>query len=83
MTTVSTICDTLGRRAIADRVGVGLTTVSNAATSNCFPAKWYILIKAMCDEEGIECPMYLFSFVASSPVNRQQCEAVPSSEDAV
>ncbi|MBR9766223.1 MAG: bacteriophage CI repressor [Rhodobacteraceae bacterium] len=82
MTTVSNICDALGRRAIADRVGVGLTTVSNAATSNRFPAKWYVLIKAMCDDAGIECPMDLFSFVAEPPVQSLEREGDPSSEDA-
>ena len=82
MTSVSIICDTLGRSAIADRVGVGLTTVSNAATSNRFPARWYVLIKAMCDDKGIECPIDLFSFVASTPVLSGGSEDGSCSESA-
>jgi hypothetical protein len=64
--TVQTICDVLGRRSIAARVRVGLPAVSNASVAGQFPARWYLAIRAMCDEAGIACPDELFSFIPTS-----------------
>jgi hypothetical protein len=60
--TAATICDMIGRKAIADRVGVKLAAVSNASTEGMFPAKWFAAIKSMCGEAGIDCPESLFRF---------------------
>lgn len=57
-----TLIEKLGRKALADRLGVGLTAVGNAATDNLFPAAWYAAVKAMCDEVGHDCPLSLFNF---------------------
>lgn len=65
--TAETICDALGRRAIADAMGVTPAAVSNYSASGIFPAKWYIALRSMCDERGIQCPDALFNFV-SPPV---------------
>lgn len=56
------IIERLGRKAIADRLHVGLTAVGNAASDNMFPAAWYAAIKDMCDEVGQECPTFVFNF---------------------
>ena len=69
---VTTVCDALGRRNIADRVRRGVTAVSNAVSDGLFPASWYLAIKAMCRDAGIECPDALFKFVPSP---------APSAED--
>ncbi|MFD1481630.1 hypothetical protein [Paracoccus nototheniae] len=60
--TVSAICEVVGRQAIASAVGVGLTAVSNAASENRFPARWFYAVRALCAESGIQCPERLFSF---------------------
>lgn len=57
------VCDALGRKAISSAVGRGLTAVSNAAAEGIFPASWYPIIKQMCSDAGIDCPMSLFKFV--------------------
>lgn len=59
---VADICDLLGRKAIAEAVNVRTTAVSNAVAVNCFPSKWYLIIKAMCDARNHSCPSELFSF---------------------
>lgn len=61
---VASICDALGRRAIADAVGVRLTQVSNSVTAGQFPARWFDVIDRMCAGAGLSCPRHLFSFVA-------------------
>lgn len=66
MMKVSEICDKLGRRHLAERLGVGLTAVGNAAVAEIFPAKWYSVVKGMCLEAHIDCREDQFSFL--SPV---------------
>ena len=60
--TASLICDALGRREIAARVGVGITAVSNASVEGAFSASWYETIREMCAESDIECPRDLFKW---------------------
>lgn len=60
--TASSICDALGRRAIAERIGVGITAVSNASVEGVFSATWYDTIYGMCQDAGIDCPRDLFKW---------------------
>lgn len=60
MVTTSNIADTLGRKKIADAVGVGLTAVSNAVVRGRFPASWYLPVTALAAEAGVDCPVSLF-----------------------
>lgn len=62
MQTTGEVADTLGRAVIAQRVGVGLTTVSAAVTEGVFPASWYLEMKALGAEKGIDIPDTLFRF---------------------
>ena len=64
--TASSICDALGRSAIADRLGVQATAVSNASVAGTFPASWFTALRAMCSEAGLVCPESLFRFKATS-----------------
>jgi len=65
--TVALICDHVGRKVLADRLGVGKTAIGNAVSENLFPARWYVEVKALCDAHGLSCPASLFSFVRSEP----------------
>lgn len=58
------VCDVLGRRAMAKRLGVGVTQISNASVEGQFPARWFAILRDMCAEAGIDCPEYLFTFIA-------------------
>ncbi len=62
MVTALEICDALGRKPMAEALGVGVTTISNAAVAGVFPAKWYRVVRAMCREVGCECPDDVFNF---------------------
>lgn len=75
--TAAEVCDALGRKHIAQRVGRRTTAVSNAASEGVFPASWYIAIREMCDSAGIACPDRLFSFIPASTEPRK-----PAEEDA-
>lgn len=59
---VSSICDALGRKKIADVIGVRLTSVSNAVSCGQFPARWFDAIEKLCADADIACPRHLFSF---------------------
>lgn len=65
--TVADICDRLGRKVIAERVGVGVTAVSNASVEGKFASAWFLAIKGMCDDIGIPCPERLFKFKMARP----------------
>ncbi|PTE19932.1 hypothetical protein C5F48_20295 [Cereibacter changlensis JA139] len=62
MTTVSQICDLIGRQTLAHELRVGRTAISNAAVDGRFPAKWYVVVKQHCDALGVACPTELFRF---------------------
>jgi hypothetical protein len=74
MSTVSEICDAIGRQKIAQAVGVKPTAVSNAVAEARFPAKWFIVLSGMCQEIGLDCPADLFAFTASSAPAADQTE---------
>lgn len=58
------LADTLGRRRIAEAVGVGVTAVSNAVVRGQFPASWYFIIRDLCSEHDVECPRDAFGMKA-------------------
>lgn len=74
--TVAQICDALGRRAIAERLGRSRSAVTEGIRGGLFPSSWYLKIKAMCSEAGLECPDRLFTFLPDEIVQQ------PHSEDA-
>lgn len=78
-TSVAQICETLGRRAIAERLGRSRSAVTEGIRGGLFPSTWYLTIKAMCAEAGIECPDRLFRFLPDA-ISRQNLTA--SAEDA-
>lgn len=59
---VSRIFSAIGRECLSRRLGVGLTAISNAAVRDSIPASWFIVVRNMCAEGGIDCPEHLFSF---------------------
>jgi hypothetical protein len=81
MNTVSDICSRLGRREIATRVGVAKTAISNAVVDGKFPARWFLVLSAMCQEQGIECPKELFSFTEDKAVETPS-EPIPEKDAA-
>lgn len=60
MTTASILADAVGRKNMADALGVGLTAVSNAVVRGWFPSSWFLAVKALADRRGIDCPPDLF-----------------------
>lgn len=60
MITASQLADAIGRKALADALGVGPTAVSNAVVRGEFPASWFLSVKDMADKIGHQCPPELF-----------------------
>lgn len=60
MTTASQLADAIGRKEMADALGVGPTAVSNAVVRGEFPASWFLLVKSLADQAGHHCPPDLF-----------------------
>lgn len=63
---VEHLADTISRRLIAARVGVGMTAVSTAISRGKFPASWFVEMQALCEERGIDCPVEAFNFKVPS-----------------
>lgn len=63
--TVEDICEALGRRTIAEAIGVRLTSVSNAIVDGRFPARWFHVVDGLCAKSMVPCPRRLFTFVGT------------------
>lgn len=58
--TTHEIADAIGRKEMAEALGIGLTAVSNRVVEGKFPPSWFVIVKSLCDEKDIECPESLF-----------------------
>ncbi|AEM41431.1 hypothetical protein KvSKV_10425 [Ketogulonicigenium vulgare] len=72
MTAASNLANALGRRKMADTVGVLPTAVSNAIVRGRFPSSWFIAVKAIADEAGLTCPPELFGMKSHVTVHGAQ-----------
>ena len=52
--------DAIGRREIAEAVGVGPTAVSNAVVRGWFPATWFLILQGLAEKHGVDCPPQIF-----------------------
>jgi len=59
----SDLVSALGRQEVAAALRIEPSAVSNAVKREKFPSSWFVVMKALADIKGIDCPMYLFSFV--------------------
>lgn len=60
--TVAAITSEIGRRALAERMGLSVHAVNMAAYKGKFPASWFRVMRDVCAEKGIDCPEDLFAF---------------------
>lgn len=60
MTTSIELANAVGRKEMADALGVGLTAVSNAVVRGWFPSSWFLVVKSLADALGHDCPPDLF-----------------------
>lgn len=57
------LADLIGRRKLAEELGVRTTAVSNAVVAGAFPARWFAVIERLCAEVGEPCPREAFTFL--------------------
>lgn len=77
---INHIINTLGWEKIADGVEVGWHMIRHAKNTGLFPAPWYNVLKFMCDEAGIPCPLSLFRWkVQANKVSRSSADAQEAS----
>ena len=50
----------VGRARLAERLGVGLTAVSNHVVRGVFPGSWFFVAKELAAEVGADCPDAMF-----------------------
>lgn len=70
LTSTADICDIIGRATIAAKLNVRVTAVSNAVTDGRFPARWFLVITKLCEENGLNCPEELFTFVPADTASQ-------------
>lgn len=78
--TPSQFTETIGRRLIADALGVGPTAVGNAVVAGAFPSSWFDVLEMIAEEHGLECPRSMFSFRASA--STRNVEATSAHQEA-
>lgn len=71
MMNTDTFATKLGRKKMAEALGILPTAVSNAVVRGSFPPAWFNVCEAMARGHGIECPPELF--------NQRQLHNSPSS----
>lgn len=64
MITTLTFANAVGRKSMADALGVKPTAVSNAVVRGTFPASWFLVLQALAREKKAECPPELFGMRA-------------------
>lgn len=62
MQTVSDILKAIGRKPLAEQLGVTVNAVGMAAINNSFPASWHMKVTELAGEKGIEVPYELFNW---------------------
>lgn len=67
MNSATNIADALGRKQIADALGLGKPAVSNAVAAGVFPAAWFRKVSQLCAASGVDCPMDAFSWRGGDP----------------
>ncbi len=75
--TASKLADAIGRKKLADSLGVGVTAVSNHVVMNSFPASWFFVCSRLATEVGVICPKELFSFKSPKVDTPQIMDAAP------
>ena len=60
--TTHELADALGRKDMAQALGVGATAISNAVVAKQFPAAWFDTLEAMANSRGVTCPRALFAW---------------------
>lgn len=60
-----------------DRVGVKTQVITRAIAENTMPTAWFIRVRTLCDEGGIETPEHLFKWVSTgvAPISAPSLEA--------
>lgn len=69
--TVADLCDAIGRKNIARAVPVSVSAVSNAVKDNCFPSRWYLVVKGLAEDNELPCPDSLFAFSPPAPADQK------------
>ncbi|WP_319528963.1 hypothetical protein [uncultured Cohaesibacter sp.] len=73
MSTAKSIVADLGAKAVAARLGVGVTAVSNAVVAGSFPSAWWFELTAMGRERGLDVPVSLFRWRSVSSHTVADC----------
>lgn len=55
----------VGREVLAERLGVGLSAVSNAEQRDTFPCSWAHVVADLCATRGLFVPISAFSFIGA------------------
>ena len=64
MSTPKAIANRVGRQKIQAAVGAkSPTAVTNAIRRGTFPPGWYLVVKELCENEGIDCPYSAFGMI--------------------
>jgi hypothetical protein len=66
MQTPQNIADAIGRKTLAESLGVGITAVNNAVARGWFPPAWYLVVLELSNTKGIECHADLFRMKSPS-----------------
>jgi hypothetical protein len=75
--TAEEVADTLGRKAIAEAAGVGVTAVSNAVVRDKrFPSSWFVVLSELAAIKGRKIPPELCGMRGTSDRRSQSVDNV-------
>ena len=66
--TVHDVIQKIDLLALKKRLGVSDRAIRLAKENEYFAANWYAVVKDLCGDAGISCPLCLFNFKGTSPI---------------
>ncbi|SEL44816.1 hypothetical protein [Pacificibacter marinus] len=64
---IKEIIAAVGAEAVQKRLDVSVFAIRHAKRDGRFAASWYIPLREMCEEVGVDCPESLFNWKSSMP----------------
>lgn len=67
------VINAIGRKRLESALGVTKGAVANVIARGKFPARWYVAVRDLSADVGIDCPLCLFNFAPSDGGGEVSC----------
>ena len=83
MKSTSEIASAVGRVKMQEALNVGPTAISKYVVAGKFPASWFIVLKNLCADIGLDCPPHLFGMKEYQSPKQPQAQSAKQTVSTV